>query len=364
MVFLLLAGVFLGTGCARKEVTDPVWLGHVAPLSGPDKAMGEQARQALLLAVEEANAAEEHVAGRKVAIYHADTRSQPEMVRSEVWRLVTVNRVRALLGGVETADVDNVGSIAQGNGVPFLLAAPAPPRPASEFVFYTGLSPAWHGQVLARFASQELKATKVALLIDDDPRHSALADAVAHELPRTALLGRWSYAADKLKPAVLEIIDRKPGALVFAGSPSDFAALATIGLDSKVPVLYAGDEGSLKALEAMQPVATVYAVTAFADDGKAATKEFVKKYQDRFSEAPEAAAALAYDNARLLFDAIRQAKSFDGLKVRDALRELRIDGLTGPLSFEQHTLRRPAFVLQLKGGKNKLEKRYEPEEKK
>ena len=72
--------------------------------------------------------------------------------------------------------------------------------------------------------------------------------------------------------------------------------------------------------------------------------------------------ALAYDDARILFEAMRQAKSADGAKVRDALAAVRFEGLTGPVSFaKDHTALRPLFVVRLKGGNAEVVKRYDPE---
>src|SRR5437868_1911607 len=94
-VCLLGAALFTACGCTAKTEPEPILVGHVAPLSGADKSRGEHARQGIRLAVEEA----EPVAGRRVAVDHADTRSDPEAVRAVVRRLLTVNRVAAVLGG-------------------------------------------------------------------------------------------------------------------------------------------------------------------------------------------------------------------------------------------------------------------------
>src|SRR5207302_9446020 len=108
------AALFFTLGCTAKTEPEPILAGHVAPLSGGDKARGEHARQGIRLAVEEAGT----IAGRRVAVDHADTRSDPEAVRAVIKRLLTVNKVVALLGGIEAARVENLGSLAQATGIP------------------------------------------------------------------------------------------------------------------------------------------------------------------------------------------------------------------------------------------------------
>jgi branched-chain amino acid transport system substrate-binding protein len=361
---VLSLAVSLALGCGRRGESEPIWVGHIAPLSGADKARGEQAKQGIRLAVEEANAAGDVIPGRRVAVDHADTRSDPAAARAVLKRLLTVNRVAAVLGGTETAKVENLGALAQSNATPFMLSAGAPPHPAAEYVFFTGLVPARQGQTLARFADHELKVKHVAVLTDGS--RGAVVDAFTRELPGQGIAGTWTYqGADKLRPAAEEALAKKPDAVLFAGSADDFAALARAGQSSKAPVLFAGDETGQAKLQAAQPAFSVYLATTFAADNSIpAIKAFINKYQEHFDDAPDVSAALAYDDARLLFEAMRQAKSADGAKVQEALAAIRFDALTGPLRFDKdHTALRTLFIIKLQDGRAGSVKRYEPEEK-
>jgi branched-chain amino acid transport system substrate-binding protein len=100
--------------------------------------------------------------------------------------------------------------------------------------------------------------------------------------------------------------------------------------------------------------------TAFASDGTPAAIEFSKKYQDRFGEPPDADAGLAYDAARMLFDAIRRAKGGDSARLRQALEEVKeFPALGGPLSWDaRHQASRPAFVVRIEKGQVKSQKTY------
>jgi len=95
------------------------------------------------------------------------------------------------------------------------------------------------------------------------------------------------------------------------------------------------------------------------------TREFVERYQKSFAEAPDVHAALAYDNARVLFEAMRQARSFEGPKVRTALAGLKtFDSLTGPWVFgKDGWVSRRVFVVRLKDGQAKTVKTFGPEDK-
>jgi branched-chain amino acid transport system substrate-binding protein len=158
----------------------------------------------------------------------------------------------------------------------------------------------------------------------------------------------------------------KADAVLIAAAPADFGKLRE-GLtkaDVKAPLLFGGEESAWPALLAEPDAGRgVYAVTTFATDGLPQRgQEFVKKYQDRFKEAPDLAASSAYDGARLLFEAMRRAKTSKPERVREALAGMdNFDSVTGPLSIDKddHGARRPVFVVQRQEGQPKVVKRYD-----
>ena len=79
----------------------------------------------------------------------------------------------------------------------------------------------------------------------------------------------------------------------------------------------------------------------------------MKNYQKKYGATPDALAALAYDAAKLLVDAIKRAGSTDSAKIRDALASTKgFRGVTGVITFDAN--RNPvksAVIIEIKGGK-------------
>ena len=102
----LLLGCLSLTGCYHRNESETVFVGHIAPFSGRDKAVGEHAKQGITLAVEEINNSENQNSNGRIAVLHVDSLGDPEALQPEAVRLITVNRVTALLGGQtwETAE--------------------------------------------------------------------------------------------------------------------------------------------------------------------------------------------------------------------------------------------------------------------
>jgi branched-chain amino acid transport system substrate-binding protein len=371
------AGLIFLAGCGGKTEKPPLWIGHIAPLSGPDKAAGESARRGIRLAVEEANKhPDEQGAGQPVRVLHANSRGDPEAFGAEATRLVRVNRVVGLLGGSSAEDIKAFRRL-EGTGV--CLVSPAGSVGESARggnVFFTGLTPAQQGKGLARFAAQK-GFTNVLVLVDTEEssgRGRALADAFKDKFPQIVnkkrprrkgvVTGPWRYGADvPLKKRLRQVVRAvkmadsgktpRVDAILVAGKPEAVVKIREETALSRLPVFFGGEEGNIRTLaEEPETNHNLYLATAFvADAGTDQAAAFVKKFKERFSEEPDVCAALAYDDARLLFTALRQAKNLDADSVRTALGNLKeFASLTGPLSFSDGQARRTAFIVRIDQG--------------
>jgi branched-chain amino acid transport system substrate-binding protein len=363
---LLLLFLLLAAGCAQKVPSDTIWVGHVAPLSGPAKAVGEHERHGILLAIEEANRENQRVHGRRVAVQHADDRGSPEAAQTEAVRLLTVNRVFALLGGTTPLEAERLARTAQSYGVPAVVLGPLPSSVGGEGVLSLAASPAQQGKALGRFTVEKLKPARTVVVTDSrSPVSTELAAAFAREFTKDRP-EEWSYQEDKEFPDLVKRLKKAaPDAVLIAAPARDFLKLAALIREAelKPALLYGGPEGELPALQGDRETSEgVYLATTYLPEiDTPANRAFVKQYEDHFHEPPDAAAALAHDSARLLFDAMRRARLVEAGEVRRELSGTqKFPSLTGVVTFgkDLHAIR-PLFVAQLEKGRPKLVERYE-----
>jgi branched-chain amino acid transport system substrate-binding protein len=80
---------------------------------------------------------------------------------------------------------------------------------------------------------------------------------------------------------------------------------------------------------------------------------FVKRYRESYGAVPDAMAALGYDTALILSDALRRAGSLEGPKLRDAIASTSdFDGVTGRISIDgERNARKDAVVLKIENGR-------------
>jgi branched-chain amino acid transport system substrate-binding protein len=365
------------TGCMGKAAPAPIWFGHVATLSGPNKEPGESAMRGIRLAVEDINKEPDQGGlGRPFKVIHSDTRGNLQAFEAEAVRLVAINRVSFLLGGTTAAEVESLDRAR----VPVLTPTGYPTRAMSESVYFTGLSPAAQGKALARFAALELAAETIVVLQDERLGEAQEAvEAFARELPAAlakkdnktvAALRKLRFGKDvklsnlvKVVKQLTEETGKDPiKAVLFAGKADDVRELGEL----PGPLLFLGADGSAPTLPAQRNASKdIYLVTAFVTDTDAPRAvEFAQRYKKEFSEEADVHAALAYEGMKLLHEAFVQSKESLTLpRVKEELVKLKdYAGLTGALTFaEDRQLRRPAFVVRLTGGTVKTAKRYPAE---
>jgi branched-chain amino acid transport system substrate-binding protein len=345
-------------GCGGRPSAEPLALGQLVPLSGPDRGAGQHAEQGAALAVKVAHEEGKKVLGRDVVVRHVDTRGVPEAAQAEAVRLLKVNRVAGLLGGPDAATAERTARAAQPYEVPLLVTADVPGLPVGDAAFSLSVLPAARGELLARFAAQDLRAGRVAVVTDASSELSqTLAAGFGREWRRlkSAAPEEWTYREEADRAALPDRGARaKPDLVVLATGPRDFGRLRAdlVAAKVKAPLLYGGEDSGATPPGGPEGsgdvyLATVYAAAALSPKGQ----EFAKRYEQEYREPPDLAAAQAYDGVGLLLDALGRAGSTTPKSVRDELAATdNFEGVTGPLGFQDRGVRRNVFVVRFRGG--------------
>jgi branched-chain amino acid transport system substrate-binding protein len=362
-----LLAALAAAGCGPRGGPDPITVGQVVPLSGPDRARGEAAHRGARLALQLAPEGQREVRGRPVVVRHADA-PDAEAAGAQAVRLARLNRAAALLAGPGASRAEAVARAAAPLDVPVVLAADAAPWPPGEPAVCLAVDPAARGRVLARFAAEDLKAARAAVLRDGrSGLASAVADGFARAWRSRGAVREWSFATDAERDALAARVagdGERPDVVLLAATPDDALRLRRALADAKVEAkgLYGGEDAG-PAAAAGGGAGEVYLATAYDAGGLTqAGKEFAARYEQEFHEPPDLAAALAYDGVRLLLGAFARAGGAVPARVREELvRAEGFEAVTGPLAFRDRYARRTLFVVRVRGGAADLVRTFPPE---
>ncbi|MFO0967127.1 MAG: ABC transporter substrate-binding protein [Gemmataceae bacterium] len=377
----LLALVLLLPACGRSTPIEPINIGHIGALSGPERGADVAAAQGLRLALLDAGGID--IEGRPLQIRHTDTRGALDAYDAQAVRLVYVSRAAFLYGGDTPAEVLRLDR----SRVPVLTPCGFRPAGLSKDIFSLGLTPAFQGRTLARFAMERLSVVSLlsaapnplaffleaphVVLIKDET--SAEAEAVARAFSDEWETRKKNEDVPLGSPVILTFGKEKPwkeiaeqaqkggiSCLVFAGKAEDFSAFLERLTPKPALVIYGGADGSLADAPAGQ---AVYRVTAFAANAEdVSVQAFARKYRDAYKSEPTVQAALAYDGLRLLIEGMKRAVSSDTSTSAELRKLNHFAGVTGNYSFTpEQTLRRPAYLVRQERGAMKVEGRIEPD---
>lgn len=360
---------------APAPAADPIKVGHYGSMTGKEATFGQSTDNGIRLAVEEYNAAG-GFNGRKIDIITYDTKGESSEAGKAVTRFVTSDKVTAVLGEVASTLSLAGGAVCQEKGVPMISPSSTNPSVTRgrDYVFRVCFIDPFQGLVVAKFARENLKAAKVAVLYDQAQTYSkGLRDEFKKHF--TAMGGKisedqaYSSGDQDFSAQLAKIRATNPDAIFVPGYYTEAGniALQARKLGIKVPLL-GGDGWDSEQLAKIggEAIEGCYYSNHYASDQKGELVEaFVKKYQSKFGSTPDGLAALGYDAANILFDAMKRAKSLEGKDLRDAIAATKdFKGVTGTISLDKNRdAQKSAVVVEMKGGKPVWAATIEPSNK-
>ena len=349
-------------GAAPAPSGDAILIGHYGSMTGSEATFGQSTDNGVRLAVKELNSAG-GIKGRRVELKTYDDQGKSQEAGTAVTRLITSDKVTAVLGEVASSLSIAGGRVAQQYGVPMIT--PSSTNPAvtqiGDMVFRVCFLDPFQGWVEAKFARENLKAQKAAILYDQGQAYSkGLKDYFkqAFEKMGGTITTEQAYSGgdQDFSAQLTTIRQTNPDLLFVPGYYTDAGnvSIQVRKLGITVPML-GGDGWDSTQLAAIgkDAIEGSYFSNHYSfQENRPEVKNFVEKYKTDYGQTPDGLAALGYDAARLLFDAMSRATSLDGKTLAAAIAATKdFKGVTGLISMDaDRNAKKSAVVVQLKGG--------------
>ncbi len=369
---LLFAISLVGCGGSDEPAgeSDVIKIGHFASLTGKEATFGNQVDNGIRLAVDEINA-NGGVLGKQIELITEDNRSQVHETTLAVEKLIDKDHVIVLLGEVASSRSIAAAPIAQREKIPMVSPSSTNPQvtvdkrtgEVRDYVFRVCFIDPFQGEVMAKFAYENLGARRVAILKDNANDYSV--GLAKNFIPKFTAMGgeiveEQAYEGGQVdfKAQLTAIEAADADAIFLPGYYTEVSLVAIqakeVGLDIPLlggdgwdsPELTKGAAG--EALEGMY-FSNHYSV----EDTSPRVKKFTDEYMAKYNELPGAMSALGYDAMKIVAKVIENVGKADPQLIRDGLEKLSgFNGVTGDISInEQHNADKPAVIIQIKDGK-------------
>ncbi|HNT76882.1 MAG TPA: ABC transporter substrate-binding protein [Anaerolineae bacterium] len=342
----------------------PVKIAILAPLSGDVATFGESTKNGAEMAIAEWND-KGGVNGRPIETVVEDSQCSAEAAVSAANKVINQEGVKFIIGEVCSSASIPISGIAAPKGVVQI-------SPTSTNVNVTvdenGVTKAtifracfidpFQGKVAAKFALDNLKAKTAAVLLDqgnDYVRGLAEVFIAEFEAGGGQIVVKETYTGEDtdFSAILTKVKDANPDILYL---PDYYSTVNLIAGQAKekgiTAVLMGGDGWDSDKLDRAVVEGGYFTNHFSSDDTRPIVQDFVKKYEEKYGAKPDALAALAYDAATILLQAMKDSNADDPAQVAKAMEAGKFSVVSGDISYDsQHNPVKAAVVLKVEGGK-------------
>ncbi|HOB20292.1 MAG TPA: ABC transporter substrate-binding protein [Candidatus Atribacteria bacterium] len=371
-ICLVLAFLFAAialASCGSGSDSDVIKIGVNYELSKDVATYGQSSVEGIELAIEQINEAG-GVNGKKIKLIKYDNESNPSIALTLTTRLMTQDKVVAVLGPATSGAFGSTIPLAMQHKIPIASGSATADGllvdengNVKEYAFRICFNDSYQGRAMANFALNNLKKTKAVIIKDNS---SDYGKGLAENFKKTftdnggTIVAEEAYVKNEVDfNAILTGIKGKDFDVIFIPGYYNEAGLIikqarAMGID--VPILGADgfDSPELVNLAGEDALNDVYFSNHYSPlDESPVVVDFIESFKKKYNKEPDAFNALGYDLANFVVDGIKRAESLTGKAVKDALEATKdFEGVTGSFSIdENHDPVKALIIIELQNGK-------------
>lgn len=374
----VLAGLAAGCGGGEKKA-DTIKVGANLEMTGGSASYGISSKNAIELAFKEINE-KGGINGKQLELVVADNKSEAAEATNAMQKLVSQDNVVAVIGPNLSSSV--IAASAINNSAKVLDIAPMATNPyvtvdqasgkTKDFNYRTCFIDPFQGTVMAKFATAELGVGNAAILIDNSSDYAkGLAQFFKENFVKEggAVTAEESYLQKDtdFKATLTKIKATNPDFLYVPGYYQEVGLIVKQARELGMNMPIAGGDGwdSAKMPEIAGAAAlnnTYFSSLYSPEDSSDINKHFVAAYEKAYGQKPDVFAALSYDSALLVAEAIKNAGSTEPAKISEAMAKINgFSGVSGSVTFDdKHNPVKSAVILEYKDGAQSLKTKINP----
>ncbi|WP_425060085.1 Leucine-, isoleucine-, valine-, threonine-, and alanine-binding protein [Sporomusa carbonis] len=374
---VLMAGALAGCGSSAKQETNEIKIGGNFELTGSVANYGKQAVNGIQLAFKQANA-NGGVLGKQLTLVLADNKSEPAEATNAITKLITQDKVVAVLGPAASSNVLATLQVAQDNKIPVITPTGTNEKITFDngqtrpYAFRSCFIDPLQGTIMANFASNSLKAKTAVIYVDNSSDYSkGLAQSFEAVFVKNGgqVLSKEAFLQkdQDFKATLTKIKAINPDVVFLPAYYEEVGKIVKQAREMGITAPFLGTDGwdDPKVVEIAGAPAlnnTFFSNHYSSQDKDPNVVKFIEAYKKEYNQEPSALAALGYDAGLVLIDAIKRANSTDPAKIREALEQTKnLQVSTGTITIDaKHNPIKSAVVIELKNGQQVFKEKITP----
>ena len=381
MSIVLSVGVMAGCSGDKSDSgskdEETIKIGANLELSGGVASYGQSIEEGLELALEEIN--KEGINGKKLELIKVDNKSDAAEATNGAIKLANQDKVVAMIGSSTSTNTLAQVQVAQDSKIPLITPTGTNPTVTfkdgklNDFVFRTCFIDPFQGTVAANFASETLKVSNAAVLIDSSSDYAkGLASAFKDSFKKNngKIVAEEAYVAkdNDFRATLTRIKAKNPDFIFLPGYYEEVGLILKQAREIGLNVPFMGGDGwdspKLVEIGGAKALENTYITNHYsAGDKDENIQKFVSAFKAKYNDkSPDGFAALGYDTAYFLADAIKRAGDADPIKIQKALEETKdLTLVSGKFKLDdKHDPIKSAAILKYVNGEQQFESKINP----
>ncbi len=369
---LLLTACGANSNGPDEASKDKVKIGVITPQTGSVSIYGQANEKGIRLAVDEINEAG-GINGKEIELTVMDDKGEITDAVTSYNKLVEED-VDLIIGAFTSKPSLAVAETAVNNDIPVITPGGTQEEitEGKANIFRQTFTNSYQGSLLAIFAKDKLGAKTAAILKNSSDDYSTgIAKAFSDKAAELGIqiVGEEAYgAADTdFKAQLTSLKAAGPDILLLPDYYEKLSLIMPQAREVGIESTFIGPDGwagFLSSLDesAYDDVNNSYYNDHFAiDSTEEIVANFVKAYQDAYSEDPISPSALGYDSVYLAKQAIEEAGTTEPKALTKAIKATEFAGVTGSFSFdENNNPQKSSTMIKIEDGKYKFETIVKP----
>jgi branched-chain amino acid transport system substrate-binding protein len=354
---IFVVSLVLWSLASRAE--DRIKIGVILSMTGGTAAFGEVTWAGMQIG----KSIRPGVLGKEVQLILVDNKSDKIESANAAQRLIQKEKVVGILGDVASSNSLAIAPVAEESHIPHISPASTNPIVTlnRKYVFRACFIDPFQGEVMARFAYNDLGARRAAVLMDVGQDYSVgLSTAFVKTFTKLGgkVINKVNYqSGDQDFTAQLTTIKKAgPDVIAIPGYYTEIALIAKQARELGIKTtLISGDGAEAPELTEIggKAVEGLYYTTHFDEKAisTALGKRYVEIFRNQYNHAPDALGALGADAYLIMLDAIERAGSTDAERIRDQIEKTKdFQGVTGVIIIDSnHNAMKNVVIRQVKG---------------
>lgn len=367
-------------GSAQTTEENVIHIGEVASMTGSEASFGQSTHKGIEFAINEINASG-GINGKKLTLTTMDDQGKPDEAANAITKLITQNKVVAVIGEVASSRSLAMAPIAQNHKVPMISPSSTNPRVTQQgdYIFRVCFIDPFQGAVMAKFAVDVLKVKQAAILRDVKSDYSmGLADYFQKVFTAKGgkIISDVSYSSGdidfksqltKIRADITDTAKDQKAVIFIPGYYTEVGLIARqareLGIEE---VLLGGDGWDSSKLKEIggNAIDGSYFSNHYSPENTAPNiVKFTSKFKEIYQEVPDGLAAMGYDSIMVLADALKRSKSSSSSDIRDAIAQTKdLQGVTDRITIDHdRNAVKSAVILRVEKGEFKYHSTVSPQ---